>query len=111
VGPVRDDGEAAIEVTPVRWSGKADWEAAKPLGFSGVTPAGAVVVAAVEAYGGGSGEPPPSVREPAEARRADALVAVAEAALAAGHCLWDSSKLDLPLAVESLLILDGRFEN
>ena len=28
----------------------------------------------------------------------------------AGQCLWDGSKLDLPLAVESLLILDGRFE-
>jgi hypothetical protein len=28
----------------------------------------------------------------------------------AGQCLWDGSKLDLPLAVENLLILEGRFE-
>jgi hypothetical protein len=81
----KERGKPPSRVTPVRWSGKAAWEAAKPLGFSGVTPAGAVVLAAVEAYEDGSGEPPPSVREPAEARRADALLAVAEAALAAGH--------------------------
>ena len=28
----------------------------------------------------------------------------------AGRCLWDGSRLDLSLAVESLLILDGRIE-
>jgi hypothetical protein len=45
--------------------------------------AGAVVLAALEAYEGGSAEPPLEEREPAEARRADALTAMAEAALGA----------------------------